>query len=53
MKVPDAGHLTVGAPADIAVLRLEKGRFGYIDGRDLRHMGSQKLVCELTLREGG
>jgi hypothetical protein len=52
IKRSDLGHLSVGAPADVAVLRLEKGVFGYVDGDDLRHNGSQKLVCELTVREG-
>ncbi len=48
----ELGHLSVGAPADIAVLRLEKGSFGYADSGGARMRGSQKLVCELTLREG-
>ena len=27
----ELGHLSVGAPADVAVLRLRAGRFGFID----------------------
>jgi len=46
------GHLTVGAGADVAVLRLEEGRFGFVDSFGARLRGTQKLVCELTLRDG-
>jgi dihydroorotase len=52
IKRPDLGHLSVGAPADIAVLRLEKGRFGYLDGDDYRVHGNQRLNCELTVSNG-
>lgn len=52
IKRSDLGHLTPGAAADIAVLRHEKGAFGYWDGDDLRHDGSQRVICELTLRDG-
>jgi dihydroorotase len=46
------GHLSVGAAADVAVLRLEKGSFGFLDGYGARLRGSQKLTCEMTLRDG-
>jgi dihydroorotase len=42
----------VGAPADVAVLRLQRGEFGFIDVRGGRKMGTQKLEAELTIREG-
>jgi len=48
----DVGHLSVGAPADIAVLRVEKGAFGFVDMYGARLRGTQKLTCELTLRDG-
>lgn len=48
----ELGHLSVGAPADVAVLRLETGRFGFIDAYGARLDGTRKLVCELTLRDG-
>ena len=41
-----------GAVADIAVLRLEKGNFGFVDMYGARLNGTQKLTCELTLRDG-
>jgi dihydroorotase len=43
------GHLTVGAPADIAVLRLDLGDFGFVDTDKLLIKGSQRLACEMTL----
>ncbi len=46
------GNLDVGAVADIAVLRLEKGNFGFIDHSGGRMKGSQKLICEVTLKDG-
>ena len=46
------GHLSVGAPADIAVLRRAKGDFGFVDVYGARMKGTVKLVSELTLRDG-
>jgi dihydroorotase len=48
----ELGHLSVGAPADVAVLRLETGRYGFVDSFGARHGGTRKLVCEMTLRDG-
>jgi dihydroorotase len=48
----ELGHLSTGALADIAVLRLEKGNFGFVDIYGARLRGTQKLTCELTLRDG-
>jgi dihydroorotase len=48
----ELGHLSLGASADIAVLRLEAGDFGFVDSGGARLRGRQKLVCELTLRNG-
>jgi dihydroorotase len=46
------GHLSVGAPADVAVLRVERGRFGFVDSFGARMDGTDRLVCELTVRDG-
>lgn len=46
------GHLSPGALADIAVLRLERGSFGYVDMYGARLAGTERLICELTLRDG-
>jgi dihydroorotase len=48
----ELGHLSSGAAADIAVLRVEKGTFGFVDMYGARLRGTQKLTCELTLRDG-
>jgi dihydroorotase len=52
IKRTDLGHLTVGAVADLTILNLRKGNFGFIDSQGKKMMGDQKLECELTLREG-
>ena len=52
IKQEGLGHLSVGAGADVAVLRLEEGRFGFVDSFGARQRGTQKLSCELTLRDG-
>ena len=52
IKRQDLGHLTVGAVADIAVLSLRKGTFGFSDVEGGKMIGTQKLECELTVREG-
>ena len=49
---PDLGHLSVGADADIAVLNLREGDFGYVDVRRKKVNGHQKLEAELTIRAG-
>jgi dihydroorotase len=48
----ELGNLSVGSPADVAVLRLETGNFGFVDQAGGRFDGTRKLLCELTLREG-
>ena len=52
IKREDLGHLSPGAPADIAVLRLVKGSFGFVDVNGARMQGTQKLEGELTVRAG-
>jgi dihydroorotase len=52
IKQEDLGHLSTGAVADIAVLSLEKGDFGFVDMYGARLRGTQKINCELTLRDG-
>jgi dihydroorotase len=48
----ELGHLSTGAPADLAVLRIVEGDFGFVDSARLRMKGTRKLVGEMTLREG-
>lgn len=52
IKHPELGHLSVGAEADVAVLKLERGEFGFIDSGGARNSGTQRLSAELTLRKG-
>lgn len=52
IKREDLGNLSVGAPADVAVLRLERGRFGFTDMNGGRLASDRKLTCELTVRNG-
>ena len=52
IKRPQLGNLDVGAEADIAVLRVEKGHFGLLDSAGARMNGAERIVCELTLRKG-
>jgi dihydroorotase len=49
---PDLGQLSVGAEADIAVLAVRKGTFGFTDVEGGKLMGSEKLEAELTVRAG-
>lgn len=46
------GHLTPGAEADIAILRLRQGQFGFVDVTGARKGGTQKLECEATIKTG-
>jgi dihydroorotase len=52
IKRPQLGNLDVGAEADIAVLRVEKGHFGLLDSAGARMTGTERIICELTLRKG-
>jgi dihydroorotase len=52
IKRTDLGHLSPGAPADVTVLSLRQGSFGFIDILGGRKAGTQKLEAELTVREG-
>jgi len=49
---PDLGHLSVGAEADVAVMRVDTGKFGFLDIRNARFDGTKLLTPELTLRAG-
>ncbi len=52
IKLESLGHLSVGAAADVAVLRVEQGRFGFVDFTGGRLEGTARLQCELTVRDG-
>ena len=46
------GNLSVGAPADVAVLSEEHGNFGFLDMDNTKLMGNTRLICQLTVRAG-
>ena len=46
------GNLSEGAVADIAVLSLQNGKFGFVDAGGYRLDGNKKLEAELTIRAG-
>lgn len=48
----DLGHLSIGAVADIAVLGLVDGTFGFVDAGGEKIIGNQKFTAELTIRAG-
>ena len=49
---PALGHMSPGAGADIAVWNILRGQFGYGDAYGGRIAGAERLVCEMTLRNG-
>ncbi|MDN3688127.1 amidohydrolase/deacetylase family metallohydrolase [Cyclobacterium jeungdonense] len=50
---PDLGHLTPGAEADIAILNVLEGDFGFTEKTgEGKMMGSQKIENELTILAG-
>ncbi len=52
LERPDLGRLEVGAPADLAALRLEAGDFLLTDSMGERRRAHQRLCCDLTVRAG-
>jgi dihydroorotase len=52
IKRDDLGQLSEGAEADIAVLSIRKGNFGFIDAGGTRMAGDRRLEAELTIRGG-
>ena len=52
IRRPELGHLSVGAPADLAILSIQRGKFGFTDVDNTRHDGDRKLQGELTIRAG-
>src|ERR1700685_967147 len=48
----ELGNLSEGAIADVTVLRVENGNFGFSALVKKRLDGKQKLFCELTIKDG-
>jgi dihydroorotase len=52
IKRTELGHLSEGAIADIAILSMREGKFGFRDIAMNRQQGTQKLECEMTIKGG-
>jgi dihydroorotase len=52
IKREELGHLSVGAIADIAVLNIREGNFGFYDKTGFKINGKQKFECEMTIKGG-
>lgn len=51
-RFPQLGTLGVGQVADVAILRLRSGVFSYKDAWQKKFLGTRRLECALTVREG-
>ena len=52
IKRSDIGHLSEGAVADIAIVSIRKGTFGFIDTKNNKLTGNRRLEAEMTIRAG-
>ncbi len=52
IKREELGNLTVGSEADVAILNLRQGKFGYFDYTGYKIDYDKKLECEMTIRAG-
>jgi dihydroorotase len=52
IRQPELGTLSVGHEADVAVLEVLHGHFGYIDDGYARMDGNVKVVARMTIRAG-
>ena len=52
IKRENLGHLSVGAIADIAILSMRQGTFGFYDKTGYKMTGKQKFECEMTIKGG-
>lgn len=52
IKRPELGNLSPGAIADIAILTMRKGDFGFYDLAGYKMQSNEKLECEMTIKGG-
>lgn len=52
IKRQELGHLSVGAIADVAILNMRKGNFGFYDMAGYKMASDEKLECEMTIFGG-
>jgi dihydroorotase len=48
----DIGNLGAGAEADIAIISVRKGTFGFIDTKNNKLTGDRRLEAEMTIKAG-
>jgi dihydroorotase len=52
IKREELGNLSVGAIADLALVSVRNGNFGFKDADGFRIEGKQRLECEMTIKGG-
>jgi dihydroorotase len=52
IKREGLGNLSVGGIADIAILSMRQGKFGFKDVAGNKEVGKQKFECEMTIKGG-
>jgi len=52
VKRSDLGNLSEGSEADIAILNIRKGTFGFVDAGGSKLIGDRKFEAEMTIRGG-
>lgn len=48
----ELGHLTPGAVADVTLLQLQEGKFGFLDSAGARFDGTHRFIAEVTIKGG-
>lgn len=48
----ELGHMSVGSEADITLLNIRKGNFGFYDKTGYKVNATEKFECEMTIRKG-
>ena len=52
IKRPDLGNLSVGSEADVAIIGVRRGSFGFLDTKNQRLAGDRRLEAEMTIKAG-
>jgi predicted amidohydrolase len=52
IKRSDLGALSEGGDADIAVIEMQSGTFGFLDEDHVKLVGDRRLRCVMTIRNG-
>jgi dihydroorotase len=48
----ELGHLTPGAVADVTLLQLQEGKFGFLDSAGARLDATRRFIAEVTIKGG-